>query len=95
MIIDKVRTGFPIFSASVDFFSAKYIPASKGSSSTSTILSNNCIKLTSSNFISPEREGMSEVQKKKLSGVITNASKDEIAVSVTDSAKFPFATIEK
>ena len=38
---------------------------------------------------------MSELQKKKEAGVIRNAIKEEIAVSVTDNATFPLASIEK
>jgi hypothetical protein len=52
-------------------------------------------KLISNPFTSSIKPGTSEAQKKKLTGVITKASNEENAVSVTDNATLPRASIEK
>lgn len=49
-------------------------------------------KSTSKVFISKESDGSKADQRKKLTGVIINAAKDENAVSVTDNATWPRAS---
>lgn len=89
--MDRILIGPAIFLLKEVNRADTHMPTSKGIRRMETILMISDIKSISSDFNSPDNDGISDTQKIKFSGVIINAASDENAVSVTDKATWPRA----
>src|SRR5882762_5888211 len=95
MMIEMMRAGLATRRAMAGHFSATNMLVTKGNSKTRIIFVVSDQKSTWSDLTSECREGTSEDQKKKFTGVMKKANIDENPVRATASATFPRAWSEK